>query len=123
MKKWMLFLPVVVCVVCTDLGHQKDWNNPLDSTGDNYYPPYLTVADTIKISKNDAISVRGSDAEDGYIVRYIWALDGKNFRDTTGSDSIKTSFSCAISSPGTRKSIKREIFDFFHIIGVLNYSF
>lgn len=109
MRKIAILWCCALIVSCVKLGDEKTWDNAFDENGSNHHPPVITVndSDIVVISINDDISVTGTDAN-GVIVKYIWALDGTNFKDTTNDQTIQTSFSQLGSYPVVVKAIDND---------------
>jgi hypothetical protein len=59
-------------------------------------PPRVAIVHDTIVPINDpaVLHARGTDTN-GYIVKYVWALDGTNFADTTAGDSIAHVYSRA----------------------------
>ncbi len=109
MRKIGILWCCALILSCVKLGDEKTWDNPFDENGNNHHPPVITVndSDIVVISINDDISVTGTDAN-GVIIKYIWALDGTNFKDTTNDQTIQTSFSQLGSYPVLVKAIDND---------------
>ncbi|MFH0920884.1 MAG: SUMF1/EgtB/PvdO family nonheme iron enzyme [Fibrobacterota bacterium] len=69
---------------------------PVDSTKINRYAPTLSAMEDTSVMAGDSFFVhaKGTDSN-GTIVKYLWALDGITYRDSTDSGWVKTAFSNA----------------------------
>ncbi len=93
MRKVMGCILGSLFVFCAVHDESKEWDNPLDPNGIDYYPPTVTAMDDRAISINDTIQItaQGSD-KNGTIEKYLWALDGVNFDNTTSDNFINAAF-------------------------------
>ncbi|MDD5673049.1 MAG: FISUMP domain-containing protein [Chitinivibrionales bacterium] len=71
-------------------------DNPLDQNGANWYPPVVTAMPdtTVGIIDSFYIHATGTDTN-GTIKKYLWALDGMDFKDSTDSSKINMAFASA----------------------------
>jgi hypothetical protein len=59
------------------------------------YRPSVTAMNDTDVAINDSFSVHASGTDTNGTVRYLWAMDGVNYKDTTDSAFIKTAFTSA----------------------------
>jgi|GEM_PF-2717978 hypothetical protein len=89
-KKIQLLLAcsVTILMLCVKGEDQIGRTNSFDPSGDNYHPPTITaMADTTVFIK-DSVYLHASAADvNGLVNRYLWAMDGKHFLDTSNSNS------------------------------------
>lgn len=97
MKK-ILSLSLLLVFSCTLF----EKNNPVDADK----PPTVTAMDDTSVTSKDEIAIAATGEDDGQIVSYIWALDGKVYNDTTGDGRITYSW----EEPGT-KTVRVKVVD------------
>ena len=89
MGKKILFIltfAAVLIMSCAKREGQISRNNPFDVNGTNYFPPVVTAMDDTTVFIRDSVYLHAAAIDsNGYACRYIWAVDGKNFRDTANS--------------------------------------
>ncbi|MBD3347176.1 MAG: SUMF1/EgtB/PvdO family nonheme iron enzyme [Chitinivibrionales bacterium] len=56
---------------------EKEWNNPLDPQGTNWYPPSISAMNDTVVAINDSVRLhaQGVDKKEGVIVTYQWSFD------------------------------------------------
>ncbi|MBN1758192.1 MAG: metallophosphoesterase, partial [Chitinispirillaceae bacterium] len=83
MKK-ILTISLLLVFFCTHV----ERNNPFDADGVAWKPPTVTAMDDTSVTIEDEIAITATGEDDGQIVHYIWALDGKAYNDTTSDGRI-----------------------------------
>jgi Immunoglobulin domain/PKD domain len=70
--------------------------NPLDPGGENWHPPTVVAMNDTFVAINDSFSLHaiGTDTN-GTVRKYLWALDGVVFRDSTDSGRVRVAFATA----------------------------
>jgi len=69
---------------CTKMGENKQWDNPYDPSGVNWYPPTLSHHADTTVAINDAITLtaQGHDAN-GAVTGYAWSFNQGRTWDTS----------------------------------------
>jgi len=83
MKK-ILTISLLLFFFCTHV----ERNNPFDAGGVAWKPPTVTAMDDTSVHSEDEITITATGEDNGRIVRYIWAQDGKTYDDTTSDGRI-----------------------------------
>jgi hypothetical protein len=88
-----IFITVGLISFCVRKDGDLVRNNPADPSGNNWHPPYIGAMNDTTVSINDSINIH---AIGSYInnsnQRFVWAVKGNAFSDTTDSGSIYISF-------------------------------
>ncbi len=106
--KILIILIFTILLLCSSTKEEpeKIERKPFDPEGQCWYPPTVIAMDDTTVLINDTVNLHASYRdENGYVTKYIWALDGVNFSDTT--DSL---FKTVFTSEGIKK-IKIKCFD------------
>jgi uncharacterized cupredoxin-like copper-binding protein len=89
MRMLLVLMLIVTVLSCSN----PERTNPLDPGGDNWHPPTVVAMNDTSVAIDDSIYVHavGTDTN-GTIRKYLWALDGVAFKDSTDSGRIITVF-------------------------------
>ncbi|MBN1575348.1 MAG: formylglycine-generating enzyme family protein [Chitinispirillaceae bacterium] len=85
----LLFLAVILTALSCTNGTR---NNPFDTGGTNALFPARIIPEGFHVNINDSLIVFAALNTDGTAVRYLWAISGDDFSDTTASGSRKVAF-------------------------------
>lgn len=84
-QRYFLFIAFLSTIFsCSKLGSDKNWNNPLDPEGTDYFPPKVFACNdtTIAVNKELLLTATGSDSN-GHITGYCWSFNHGQSWDTT----------------------------------------
>ncbi len=107
MAKKFIILIFTILLLCssTKKEPEKIERKPFDPEGQSWPLPTVIAMDDTSVLINDTVTLHASSRdENGLVTKYIWALDGVNFSDTT--DSL---FKTVFTSEGI-KNIKIKCF-------------
>jgi formylglycine-generating enzyme required for sulfatase activity len=92
----LFWIPVLPLLFCTRMGPQRQWDNPLDADGINWFPPRVTAMGDTTVAISDTVMLRAvGSVENGSIIAYSWSLDtGRIWEESTG-DALPVIWSLA----------------------------
>jgi hypothetical protein len=89
MKLRLLLFLLPALVACGTFNR----DNPFDPKGTNYTIPVVVAMQDTTVSVGDSFYIHATGSEtNGTIKKYLWALGGANYRDSTNNGRIKTAF-------------------------------
>jgi formylglycine-generating enzyme required for sulfatase activity len=96
----MISLPITFCAKLHD---ERSWNNPVDPSGTNYFPPEITSSSQTVINvfpvKTFDFNITATDNEKS-ITGYFWSLDnGISWKSTGVVPTFSTSWDSTSSGP------------------------
>jgi uncharacterized protein (TIGR02145 family) len=95
MKKTLCFSVVMLLLLlsCVQQPGNGNRNNPFDTQGENWHPPTVTAMADTTVAINDLVPLHATGTDSvGTVVKFLWARDAKNFKDTTDDSIFATSF-------------------------------
>jgi hypothetical protein len=90
---FICFLLLSLLINCAKYDAGFTRNNPNDVNGINWNPPTVTAMNDTTVNINDTLKITATATDNGTIKKYVWAKDGKTYKDTTDSGSYKTAWS------------------------------
>jgi formylglycine-generating enzyme required for sulfatase activity len=103
----LLATTLLLAAGCTRVEEARQWANPFDPAGENWFPPSLQAMKDTVVAVNDTVYLR-AEAEDvnGTIAQIEWSLDGGgSWIAAEGSAALPTRW--PVDGPGSKTLLSR----------------